>query len=238
MNSVASQKRLLLACFPKSGSTLLALILASLPGFRKISLVPDYGRREQELALECLLQAERSGGHFVAQHHVRYSRETARLMAMFSLRPIVLVRNLCDVVLSIRDHLRTGEQVIAQAYVPLGVAQWTNERLEKFIVEMVLPWYFNFYASCAECANRVEVTYEDLVADPPSVVRQIRNQAGIEATDAEILAAVEAAQASRASTRFNVGLPNRGQQLSPQIVAQIRKLGDYYRFMDLSSLGL
>jgi hypothetical protein len=237
-SSVNRCQRLLLACFPKSGSTFLASILAGLPGFQKVSLVPDYGRREQELSLELLLTAQRSYGHFVAQHHLRCSQETRRLIALFSLQPIVLVRNLQDVVVSIRDHIQHGGTVIAQAYIPPDAPQWNNQRIELFIADMILPWYFNFYASWTDYPDRVQLTYEELVADPASAVRRLRNELDLVATDAEVQTAVETACLQPGSTRFNVGLCGRGKELPVGVVSRIQELASYYRFLDLSPLGL
>jgi hypothetical protein len=233
-----SYRRLLLACFPKSGSTFLAAILAGLPGFRKVSLVPSYQRREQELDVTCLTAAQRIAGHFVAQHHVRYSVETQRLIDQFVLHPIVLVRNIDDVVASVRDHLKTGGTILAQAYVPPDLPRWHDAAIEQFIADMLMPWYFNFYASWAQCPHRLEVTYENLIADPASVARLICHQADIAATDAQIGAALAAANADRAATRFNVGISGRGKQISSEAGSRIRALAGYYSFLDLSALGL
>ncbi len=231
-------QHLLLACFPKSGSTFLASILAGLPGFQKVSLVPDYGRREQELSLEHLLVAERACGHFVAQHHVRYSKETRRLIELFSLRPIVLVRNIHDVVASIRDHIKAGGTVIAQAYIPPDAPQWENKRIEEFIADMIVPWYFNFYASWAEYPDRVQLTYEELVANAVSAVRRLRDRLDIDATDVAVQTAVETARLQCEATRSNVGLCGRGQQLAPAVVSRIGDLARYYGFLNLSAIGL
>ncbi len=234
----SSHCRLLLACFPKSGSSYLATILAGLPGFQKVSLVPGYGRREQELAAECALSTHLTTPHFVAQHHVRFSEETQRVMQMLSLRPLVLVRNIFDVVVSIRDHLRTSNQVIAQAFVPPGLKHWIDEQIDHFTVNLILPWYFNFYASWSECATRLELTYERLRADPLSVLQDIQEWAGILATQCELQCAIECANAEPEMTRFNRGVCGRGRGLSREVVQRIEHLSRYYGFLDLSALGL
>ncbi len=231
-------RHLLLACVPKSGSTFFAAILAGLPGFEKVSLIPAYGRREQELDMNCLAVAQRTGGHYVAQHHVRYSQETQRFIELFSLHPIVLVRNIYDVVASVRDHLKVGGTVIAQAYVPPDLPQWEDGAIEQFIADMIVPWYFNFYASWADCPQRLELTYENLIADPASAVRQVCERIDVTMTDAEIRDAVAMANANHAALRFNVGVPGRGKQISSTAAERIGKLTQYYALMDLSPLGI
>lgn len=233
-----SDCRLLLACFPKSGSTYLATLLAALPGFQKASLVPSYGRREQELSLESVRSACLTAGPFVAQHHVRYSEETRRIVELLALRPIVLVRNIFDVAVSIRDHLRSSNRIIAQAFVPPDLPQWSDERIEQFIADLILPWYFNFYASWSECPTRLEFTYERLRSDPFSVLHAIRDWSALEASDTDLRSAIERTNAEHELTRFNVGICGRGNTLSAEVVERIQCLASYYRFLDLSSLGL
>lgn len=236
--SAQDHKHLLIACFPKSGSSFLALILASLPGFQRVSLIPDYGRREAELSLNHLVVADRNFPRFVAKHHLRFSHETKRLIESFSLQPIVLVRNIYDVVVSIRDQIKREAVVMAQAYVPPEAPRWESQRIEQFVVDMIIPWYFNFYASWADCSNRLELTYEELIIDPQATVRRIRDKLQIQATDAQVSAAVEAAESDRMSSRFNIGLSGRGKELGPGVVSKIQEITSYYAFIDLSSIGL
>ena len=238
LSEAGTAHRLLLACFPKSGSTFLAAILSNLPGFRKVPLVPAYGRREQELDMICLDAAQRAGGHYVAQHHVRYSEETRRLIDLCSLHPIVLVRNIYDVVASVRDHLKTRGTIIAQAYVPSDLPLWPDPAIEQFIAELIVPWYFNFYASWSQCPTRIELTYETLVAEPFSVVRHLCDRTSISATDAQLRTALATAGANPQSTRFNAGICGRGQHINPAATAHIAKLALYYDFLNLSALGL
>jgi hypothetical protein len=74
---------------PKSGSTYLAQIFAHLPGFVEATLVPGYGRREQELCHERLLALAAQPGSFVAQQHVRYS-DITRIYSGTDFSPIGL----------------------------------------------------------------------------------------------------------------------------------------------------
>jgi len=231
-------QRLLLACFPKSGSTFLASILAGLPGFRKVSLVPGYGRREQELSIELLFTACETPGSFVAQHHVRFSSETERLLAMFSLVPVVLVRNIFDITASIRDSLKSGTSAIAQAFVPPDAVKWNDEQLETFIADMIVPWYFNFYASWSEGGQVTWVTYEVLTAEPVATARFLCQGIGVGARDADIERAVQNAKLHPGWTRFNCGTTGRGAQLCAEAVARINHLATYYGFLDLSRMGL
>ncbi|MHC5059451.1 MAG: methyltransferase domain-containing protein [Planctomycetota bacterium] len=237
--SFASDRhRILLACLPKSGSTYLARMLSLRPGWSKAPLVTGYGRREQELSVERLLAAHRAYGNYVAQHHVRYSDVTRRLMERFVLKPVVLVRNIFDAAVSVRDHLLDELPAISQAYVPADIAGWDEERQFHFIADMVMPWYFNFFASWADCPDKLLVAYEEMHADAFAVVRRIADHYGLGVADGEIRAAVEEAGGSGEATRKNKGVLGRGDGLPDDVKRKIADLARYYEGVDFSIIGL
>ena len=100
-----SKKRdhLFVACMPKSGSTFLANALSELTGYRYVNLAYAYERSEQNLYLPKLIDSFSFGS--VTHLHVRATESTIDLMKMFSIRPVILVRNIFDIVVSIRDHM-------------------------------------------------------------------------------------------------------------------------------------
>ncbi len=230
--------RLLLASFPRSGSSLLGSTLEHLPGFQKVSLVPAYGRREQELALEWLLATHQSFGNYVARHHVRYSEHTERLLGLFGLQPIVLVRNIFDVVVSLRDYLKTGAPAIPQAGIPAALPSWADERIDHFITDLLIPWFLNFYVSWTECPHRIQVTYEALLSNPMAVVRKITHWAGLTTTQSEIASAVAIARGNPSLSNLNVGTPGRGRELTPTVVNRIEALAAYYSDVDFEPIGI
>ncbi len=77
---------------------------------------------------------------------------------MFGLQPIVLVRNIFDVVVSIRDSLKMAPMSIAQAFVPADLAFREDEEMGRFITDLIVPWYFNFFGSWAKLP-RADPTY-------------------------------------------------------------------------------
>lgn len=160
---------ILVACFPKSGSTWLSEVLSALPGFARINLVPVYDRREQELAFERLLVAHHL--NYVAQHHCRYSLATQHCLRAFSIKPVILVRNIFDCVVSMKDHIDRGidnpvTRIGPLAYIPRAYDGWPAEARLDFVVDMCVPWYFNFFVSWQDSDAGVWVRYEDLLADP------------------------------------------------------------------------
>jgi hypothetical protein len=91
------------AAMPKSASTFLATCLAEITGFARFFLGQNY-LAEQDIYMPRLIDAWSMD--IVCQQHVRAVRPNLELMAEFSIRPVVLVRDIGDAVVSLRDHLR------------------------------------------------------------------------------------------------------------------------------------
>jgi hypothetical protein len=228
------QPHVLVACMPKSGSTWLTSVLARLPGLSEVALVPGWGRREQELSeLRLILGHQRA---YVSQMHLRWSEPTGRLLSYFGVRPVVLVRDLHDVIPSLRDHFRYEGVDGSFAYVPADIGRWSDDRIEDFLVDLVVPWYLNFYVSWLDCPDPRLVRYEDLMFDMFGVVRGICGYAGVAASDAQIRDAMWAA--SQAPTRKNVGGTGRGAALSARSRSHIARLASYYPGVDFSPIGI
>lgn len=228
------RKNILLACIPKSGSTFMAKILSNLPGFEETSWVPDYGRREQELCIDRLISdfSVKKSSSLVAQHHVRYSSVTAGYIKRFDLKPLVLVRRFFDVVPSLIDHHRNTSVVYPMAFTQSDVVAWDYERAAHFVVDMVLPWYFNFYVSWHECDSKFLVTYERLQAAPVELIEDVCVRYGIPSCFSEIEVAVK--MASSLQTRLNSGVVGRGDMLPDSCKEKIYKMARYYAGVDFS----
>jgi hypothetical protein len=214
---------------PKSASTSLTNAIAAYPGFRKVALAAAYGSREQEL---CQIRLSRYNhrGPYVAQQHLQNSGFTQRLIDQYRLTPIVLVRDLSDVVLSIRDHLhRESRESPVAIFTPEHLRQSPAE-LEETIVRIAMPWYLRFYLGWRSDQRAHIVAYEDLVRDPQSVIEGILRFSGIEPQEQNMPRVVEAFCGP--NNRINVGVSGRGRLLGSGAAAALGRLLDQYQECD------
>ena len=219
------RSHILVACMPKSGSTFLTDVISELPGFRRAVLVPAFGRREQELDEDCLRRHDRDD--YVAQNHIQYSDWTGQLCGDYGIAPIVLVRSLLDVIVSLRDHLRNEGPVSPIFYVGREHAALDDTRLELLITRLALPWYLGFYMSWREAPDALMVRYEDLAARPREEIGKILAFAGVRTDPSEIDAAIDRIRGAAAG-RFNVGVAGRGGGLQPEVLRAVLELLDFY----------
>jgi len=245
---------ILVACMPKSGSTLLSEALASLPGMRRASLVPGHQRREQEICLKRIEDEIRKTDllhqiwfqnkellprprGFVAQMHLRHSSPSQEIFDAYNVVPVVLVRNIFDVVVSLRDHFEQIAPTIPMAYVSEEMRTWPEERMYQFIAELVVPWYINFFTCWSYSPAAVRVTYENLVEDLPGTVNRVAISCGLRTgglkSVEDIVSGIEGDK-----TRQNKGVVGRGSVLPDEIRYKIRQYAKFYPNVDFSPIGL
>src|SRR6187551_3281662 len=109
---------ILLACMPKSGSSFLSAALAQAAGYPLYQFVYTYDRNEQDLYLPALVSGLGLPSPTVTQQHVRATGSNLDLTQVFNLRVVLLVRNLFDALVSLRDHILNEGAPQPMAYIP------------------------------------------------------------------------------------------------------------------------
>lgn len=233
-------RHIVIACMPKSGSTFLSNALRAATGFGTAHMTFSYFQNEQELHLPFVLAA--LGQDTITQQHVRATEANIQVMQAFGLMPVVLVRNLADVTVSLLDFYESG--AIINTFFYAGFESLPRERRIDLIIDMVMPWYLGFYASwaLAEREGRLQplwLTYEDMIADKPAALKRVGEHCGLGLSDNSIAAALDQVDGGRARTRLNKGVAGRGREtLSDGQLARLKALTAYYPDIDFSPVGL
>jgi len=221
---------------PKSGSTFFSNAISSFRGVRRVSLVPDFGAREQELERGLIETAcADSGSGWVAQHHVRCSGWTRSLIVEYGIKPIVLVRSLADAAVSLIDHHAREGVVYPAAIAPSDLASRPFDEQARFVVRCVMPWYVGFWASWFDFEPKLVIRYEDMAANPEAVLRAAYQWCGGEPSANEVSAAIQ--QASGMPSRFNVGTSGRGALLPHDCRQSLAELVRMYPNLPSRVLG-
>jgi hypothetical protein len=218
---------LLVASQPKSGSTFFCTAIAKLLRYQGAVLVPDWNRREQEIDGGIIKKYKRSFARgYVAHSHVRNSAATTKLTQQHGIRTLVMVRNLYDVIPSIRDHIRKESLDWPMAWLTESHKALPDEALEYAIARLMMPWYMNFYMSWRSDPKAWFLSYEEMIGNPPAALMNASWALGYGRPPlAEAEAAATAARGNGA--RFNIGVAGRGRDLSDrtkQAVADVLNL--------------
>lgn len=236
-----SRKHVWLVAAPKSGSTWLTVMLSELLGWPTDNLVTDYGRREQEIDFRKML-LHTGEDLFSVQQHCRLSAATRRFIEQFRVRVIFQGRNLFDALVSFRDHLVREDTLVPEGYVDETFRLLDPQQQLDYVVDVIGPWYLNFYATWFAGKAREPnlyhwVSYDQLLADPAGVLRGVINDIGVDRSQEEIAAALQ--RAAGRPTRLNSGRTGRGEELlSAAQKDRVRKLREYFTQVDFSPIGL
>jgi len=231
-----------LATMPKSGSTFFGRVLVEVTGFERVYLASAYLNLEEELYLPRVIDALNHGT--VTQQHVRANRVNVDMMKQFGIRPVVIVRNLDDAMVSLREHLLREKLDSMPGFYPTPDFVDMDETTQyDFLVDHVMPWYLGFYVSWwttmqSRALDVLWLRYEDLIEDWAAGIGQALEFYGIEASAARIADAIAKVEGgSRERSRINVGRAGRGHEiLTDEQRARARALARYYPQVDFSSV--
>ena len=233
-------KHIFIACVPKSASTFLKNLLVNVTGYRDLFTVYAAGQTEHEIYLPTL----RDSAHLdtVTQQHCRASDANVHLMQAFGIRPVVLVRNIFDSVMSLLDFYNQG--AFHTSFFRGGWVGLDEDTKLDLLIENVIPWYFQFVSSwdLAEKQKRIEIhwlTYEELIADKPTSVLKVLEFYGLGAARRGIEERIREIESQDRKNRFNKGVAGRGGSgLNERQKEQIRRLTRFYPSTDFGRIGL
>lgn len=205
---------IIVACMPKSGSTYISRLLMEAARLPKAGLAESGDWGEQFLSKRLLKQKIGGGRGTVCHIHLRGTPGTQQLLEQFELTPIIIVRNIFDIVPSIADHWHREKPLGFGSYVPHNFVQMDRESLHDFIITNCLPWYFAFLISWHEASEQRDtywLTYEDFFSDQARYLKEVLDYCGITFPDDAIERAIEHRQTQW--SRLNKGVAGRGESL-------------------------
>lgn len=229
-----------IACMPKSGSSWLLNVLSTLTGFPRSAYNFAFLQNEQELYLPAMIADARTDG--VIQQHCRATAANVQLMQAFSIRPVVLVRNLFDTLVSLTDFYASGATINTFFHRDFGTFDRTRQL--DLVIDHYSSWYLQFVASwaMAEEEQRLEITwltYEDMMADKKAAITRLSEFYGLEKSDAQIEGTLAQVEGEKYNNRFNKGIAGRGEQeLSAEQKDRIRRLASYIPSVNFDRVGL
>jgi hypothetical protein len=190
----------------KSGSTYVADLLRRYLGAERSNHdVRDYDWLAEHNLTDAFV-AQMRGTSFSVNLHVLPHASNLAAFARESIVPVVLWRNLADVIVSFDDHVR-GESHLnpvfhladRDAYLALP----PHERYA-YLIDAIVPWNLSFYLAWRR-RNAVMHAYEQLAASPAVFVREILAELGAAVDDERLADAITV----RDGVRFNVGRAGR-----------------------------
>lgn len=234
------KKNIYISCFPKSGSSYVTRTLSNLTKTKIHRVNYQFLQNEQEIYLPSLIDANLFK-RFLTQQHTRATDPNIKLLNNYKIKPIILVRNIYDIVISLRDYILVAPKM-PMAYVTEDIRRLTEVEQYDFVIDHMLPWYFNFYVSWykAESENKIEflwTSYEKMLEDKFSFFREILEFLSFKISDNKIME--EMNNIDKKNDKFNRGLKGRGDKLlSKNQKEKIIQFSKYYNSVDFSLIGI
>ena len=236
-----TQMQMWVIAAPKTGSTWLSAMLENYLGWEARSLTHSFDRREQEPSLRALAEAASINKVLWRHQHTRASKPTLELIRRASIWPIIQTRDIHDTIVSCCDHFLNESTVCPMAY--MDDQQWrrlVDASRTQFMIDMVAPWYFNFYAGwfasdLVRNKTAYVCRYENLKSDPCVELIKICEHFGLPVNESRAQSAVNLA--SSQPTRLNQGVIGRGAILSDEQKATLTRMRNYYSDIDFSAVG-
>lgn len=233
-------RHIFIACAPKSGSTFLKGLLTGVTKYRDAFMVYSAQQFEQDLYLPTLREIARLDT--VTQQHCRASDANVQMMQGFGIRPVVLVRNIYDSIVSLLDFYNEGASLYS--YFRADYPSLDEETKIDLLIDNFVPWYFQFVASWTAVEKRkaleiMWLTYEELIADKPASVQRVLEFYGLGAPLRGVQQKIKETESEKRKTRFNKGIAGRGvAALNERQKEKIRGFARYYPNTDFTRIGL
>lgn len=234
----------LIVCFPKSASTFLMNMLCKVADMEQGEMILSHERNEQDFFLPRM--ADHYFKRVAYRLHARATDSNVQFLRTIGVQPVVLTRNIFDVICSFRDHSVNMSLKHSMAYLPESFLDMDKSRQYDMVIDMAVPWYFYFYVSWCEAQRRGEVspmwlTFEDMIADKAGTTARVCDFYGLPHTPQKIEKALDELDSKRArrNTHMNKGVAGRGQtELTDEQRARVQRMADYYPGIDFGHMGL
>lgn len=233
-------KHVFIACVPKSASTFLKNVLVGITGYRDLFAVFAAGQNEHDLFLPVL--DEYADQNTVTQQHCRASEANIQIMQAFGIRPVVLVRNIFDAIVSLHDFYKTGAYF--NSYFRGSFMELDDQTQVDLLIDNIVPWYLQFVASwdLVEKEKRLDILwldYVDLTQNKEDSIENILRFYGLGAARTAIEKTIKTTEADARRNRFNKGVAGRGiKNLTKDQKERIILLTKYHRNTDFGRIGL
>jgi predicted outer membrane lipoprotein len=234
------------AAAPKSGSTFLTSVLVQVTGAPFFRLCSAYSTNEHDLYLPALYLVNSTG--CVSQLHMKGTFHNAALLRAFGIKPVILVRDIHDIVVSLYHDFRekerdpslgSGFNGFSFMWQDRSTRELSEAQLLAAIVDLAVPWYVNFFVSWHDlCAlgmvDALWLTYEEMMRDKRGTVARVLQF--LEIKDSR---PVTEEMLEQRYAKFRDGRSGGGAEvLSAEQKQRIATLFSHYRGIDFSRFGV
>ena len=235
----ARRPMLLLTFAPKAAGTYFREAALETLNGQLVRLVHAQGGRDGALYLPnillCCLDAEAPDS--VTHVHMQALTANRNFIAALGLRPVIMIRNLADMLASFLDMLENDPAAREEGLncqVPANFTEFERARKLDFMIDVVAPWYASYFATWKSFSDDAPDTvcvlhYRDFCREPADALWTALAHAGFVVSHTECEDALAKVWAQRGAHRFNQGVAGRGKSyFAPAHMDRLRRMLAYY----------
>jgi hypothetical protein len=190
---------------------------------------------------------------FMTHAHMIGYYSNIQLLNLFRIKPVVMKRNIPDMLCSFADMMETEAEdssgdynwsLLCGVHSDASILDLDSDQRADFFVYHQAPWYIQFYASWIRAERErmlpmLWTTFDEFRNDPQSTIAGILEFYGYRGRASQISEAIAQAEANRSALRFNKGESGRGATfLKPHHVQHLHRLAAGYPDIDFAAEGL
>ena len=173
----------------------------------------------------------------VLHTHMQAFAANRQLLSAFGIRPVIMLRNIPDMLASFWDMLETDPVARAQCLncvVPDSFVELSHAQKADFILDIIAPWYASYFASWKSFADEAPeqvcvLRYQDFCQSPENSIQMALAHAGFAVSRNACTEALGKVWPHRSSFRYNKGTGGRAKSYfnARQLAEIARKLSHY-----------
>jgi len=214
---------LLLAFAPKAAGTFFRqAAMEALGGGCLVRLTHALGGRDGTPYLPnfmaCFLDTDKPPS--VSHLHMQALPANRNFIAMFGVKPVIMLRDIPDMLASYWDMLDADPVARADGLnclIPHDFLSLGREEKADFMIDIVAPWYVSYFATWKTFHEQAPQTvcvlrYDEIQDDPAGTLFRALQHAGFQTPLVRCEAAIEKVWGERGKFRFNKGIAGRGRE--------------------------
>jgi len=207
---------------PKAAGTYLRAAVACAIDGQLVRTVHAQGGRDAQFYLPTLVAYYHGGitsRTMVTHVHMQALPGNRHLIEALSLKPVIMLRPVPDMLASFLDMLMADETARLEGLnctVPDDFLSMSNEARADYVIDIFAPWYASYFATWRafvdDKPDQVLVThYREFVNRPGMTLQSILEHSGVPQSRRQCERALDMAWSDRSSLRYNKGVSGRGE---------------------------
>lgn len=207
---------------PKAAGTYLRTAVACAIDGQLVRTVHAQGGRDAQFYLPTLVAYYHGGitsRTLVTHVHMQALPGNRHLIEALSLKPVIMLRSVPDMLASFLDMLMADETARLEGLnctVPTDFLTMPHEARAEYVIDILAPWYASYFATWRafvdDKPDQVLVThYREFINRPGMVLQSILDHTGVPQSRRQCERALDLAWKDRGSLRYNKGVSGRGE---------------------------